>query len=201
MVGLSFRADRPRRGRAILTALVLGSAETLGADKAAALELFEPNLIIACNHAARDEPGRVDHWVTMHPDLFVMWLAVRRQNGFPDPGQFWHARHRPVPKGIESRAIESWGGSSGMLCVAVAVELGVERVVLAGVPMLKTARHYDDRRHWEEARGYWPAWERYAPRIRGRVKSMSGWTRDLLDAPTGEWLDGDRARKTAGAAR
>lgn len=178
----------------MLTALLLGSANTLEADKAAALGLFEPDLIIACNHAARDEPGRVDHWVTMHPDQLPAWITARARAGRSPAGRFWHARHRPLPKGLTSTPIENWGGSSGLLCVAVAFELGVERIVLAGIPILKTARHYDDPRHWEEARGYWPAWERHAPRLQGRVKSLSGWTCNLLGSPTGEWLDADATR-------
>jgi hypothetical protein len=174
----------------LLTALVLGGADTLAQDRAQALELFQPDLIIACNHAARDEPGRVDHWVSMHPDLFPKWIGARRAAGRPEAGRYWHPRHRPCP--VPATAIENWGGSSGLLCVAVAYELGVGRIVLAGVPMLKTARHYDDDRHWLEARQYWPAWERWAPRMQGRVRSLSGWTADLLGRPTREWLaDGD----------
>lgn len=171
------------------TALVLGSGNTLADDKAKALELFTPDLVIACNHAGRDEPGRVDHWVTMHPDLMPHWLSQRRAAGRPEPGQLWHARHRP-PK-LESTQIESWGGSSGLLCVAVAFEVGAERVVLAGVPMCKNNRHYDNHEQWWEARQYWPAWEKNVGRMQGRVRSFSGWTAKLLGLPTREWLDGD----------
>jgi hypothetical protein len=78
-----------------------------------------------------------------------------------------------------------------MLCVAVALELGCTRIVLAGVPMDKMAGHYDNRKPWMEARQYWPAWERAIPKFAGRVRSMSGWTRDKLGEPTKEWLDGN----------
>lgn len=158
-------------------------------DKAAALGLFTPDLIIACNHAARDEPGRVDHLATMHSELLPMWLAEREKAGRPAPGKLWHAQHRPSYCGSE--AIESWGGSSGLLCVAVALGLGCTHVVLAGVPMEKMLRHYDDKRPWHEARQYWPSWDRHLPKMLGRVKSMSGHTRDILGEPTREWLDGN----------
>jgi hypothetical protein len=175
-------------GNAPVTALILGGANTLEADKAAALDLFTPDLIIACNHAARDEPRRVDHFVTMHPDLLPHWLGQRRAAGRPEPGRLWHARHRPCP--VEATPVENWGGSSGLLCVAVAYELGVGRIVLAGVPMVKTARHYDNDQHWFECAQYWPAWERWKPRMMGRVRSLSGWTANLLGLPTREWLAG-----------
>lgn len=171
-----------------LSALVLGGANTLEADKAAALELFEPHLIIACNHAGRDEPGRVDHWCTMHPDLMPMWLKARRVAGRPEPGKLWHARHRPPT--LDSTQIESWGGSSGLLCVAVAFELGVQRIVVAGVPLRKWSEHYDKAGPWWEARQYWPAWEKHADAMQDRVRSCSGWTQQLLGSPTREWLHG-----------
>lgn len=175
-----------------LTALVLGSARTLPDDRAAALELFSPDLIIACNHAARDEPDRVDHWATMHPELLPGWIQTRRMAGRPDAGRYWYARHRLCP--IEGATpIESWGGSSGLLCVSVAFELGCTRIVLAGVPMQKRDAHFDEQKPWLEARQYWPAWERRMTLLRGRVRSMSGWTREQLGVPTQEWIDGKSA--------
>jgi hypothetical protein len=173
-----------------LTALVLGGADTLHADKAAALSMFEPDLIIACNHAGRDEPGRLDHWATMHADLMPHWLGQRRAAGRPEPGQLWHARHRGRLAIESSRSIESWGGSSGLLCVAVAYELGATRIALAGVPMSKVFHHYDDPKQWLEARQYWPAWEQRKHIMLGRVRSFSGWTANLLGVPTKEWLHG-----------
>lgn len=172
-----------------LSALIIGGANTLEADRREAERLFSPDLIIGCNHAARDEPGRIDHFVSMHGELIPKWLEARRKFRRPEPGAVWHARHRPcLAEG--ARPIESWGGSSGLLCVAVAWHLGVERIVLAGIPMVKTARHYDDERYWNEARQYWPAWERRQEQLRERVRSMSGWTRDLLGPPTEAWLNG-----------
>lgn len=169
-----------------LTALVLGGANCLADDKAAALALFDPDLIVACNHAGRDDPGRIDHWATMHPELFPMWLRARRAAGRPEAGKLWHARHRPTTVGSEP--IESWGGSSGLLCVSVAIHLGATHVVLAGVPMDKRNAHYDKPGLWTEARQYWPSWERHRAAMQGRVKSMSGWTHNLLGGPTEEWL-------------
>jgi hypothetical protein len=197
-VGLSRGFDWPGRGARILTALVIGSANTLEEDLRRAGELFTPDLIIGCNHAARDHPGPVDHWVTMHPDLFRLWVPERRAAGRPDAGAYWHARHRIPWDGVESRPVESWGGSSGLLCVAVAFELGCERIVLAGVPMLPNCRHFDSDRRWDEARAYHRAWEARLPLMRARVKSMSGWTRDLLGSPEGEWF-GNSTRPTAAA--
>lgn len=175
------------------TALILGGASTLPADRERALDLLAGRkfIVIACNHAARDEPGPVHHWATMHPELYPMWLEQRAAAGRPAPGKLWHARHR-LSK-VDSTPIESWGGSSGLLCVAVGFELGCRRIVLAGVPMEKMLRHYDDEKPWMEARQYHPAWERHMAQLRTRVRSLSGWTREQLGEPTGEWLNAQPA--------
>lgn len=176
-----------------LTAVVLGGGNTLFDDLERARALITPDVVIACNHAGRDHPGRVDHWATMHPELMPMWMSARARTGRPPAGQLWHARHRQEQvrrSGLESRPIESWGGSSGMLCIAVAYELGCTHILLCGVPMHQNARHYDSEHRWREARQYWAAWERRKPQMLGRVRSLSGWTMTLLGAPDKAWLDG-----------
>lgn len=176
------------------TAIVIGGAAGVWEDQREAYNLVAGDhfMRIACNHAIRDASFYIDHACSMHPDLMPKWIEARRAAGFPGPGQLWHPRHRkPV---LESRAIESWGGSSGMLCVVVALELGCDRIILAGVPMDKMAGHYDNPKPWMEARQYHSAWERALPRFAGRVRSMSGWTRQLLGAPDREWLDGGSTR-------
>jgi len=176
--------------RTPLRALILGGAGTLHDDRDRALKLFKPDLIIACNHAARDHEGEVDAWATMHPDLRDrLWLKQRARAGLPTAKSLWHPKHRGEWRG--SRPIRTWGGSSGMLCIAVGYELGCTHLVLAGVPLSKMEGHYDDPKPWIECRQYHSVWKRTAHRIEGRVKSMSGWTRDLLGEPTAEWLDGD----------
>jgi hypothetical protein len=180
-------------------AMVLGSANTLYEDSGRARALLRGHdpVVIACNHAARDWPGRVDHWATMHPDQLPGWAAQRARQGYTRVGRYWYARHRICPAVIEATPVESWGGSSGLLCVTVAFELGCERIILAGVPMLKMAKHFDDQRNWDEARAYHRAWEAKLERMRGRVKSLSGWTRELLGEPTEDWLFGDAERTAA----
>lgn len=171
-------------------ALILGSADTLAADRDAALELFKPDILIAANHAARDYDGHVDAFVSMHPELIPLWLGQRIKRGGSLPGDIWYPRHKPCSI-ARARPVKSWGGSSGLMCVAVAEQLGVTHAVLAGIPMVKMNRHYDKSEPWMECRQYYPAWERQRDHISPWVRSMSGWTRTLLGEPTREWLDAD----------
>lgn len=172
------------------TALLVGAAACMAEDRAAAGAMFGdagPDTTIFCNHPARDEDGPVDHWVTMHPELLGAWLKARQVAGRPAPGTFWCPSGRPVPVNIPFRRAPSWGGSSGLLMVTVALELGCSRIVLAGVPLDKQP-HYDDARAWRDGPRYRYAWTGNADKLRSRVRSMSGWTRDLLGSPSADWL-------------
>jgi hypothetical protein len=82
-------------------------------------------------------------------------------------------------------------GSSGLFAVKVALEAGAERVVLAGVPLVASARHVERPvGPWHERDSFVDAWHIAEPHIAGRVKSMSGWTREFLGSVTEDWLAG-----------
>lgn len=172
-------------------AVILGGAETVWADLEAVRQLGEPEIIIATNHAGRDYPGALDHWVTMHAELIPGWARERAAAGRPEAGKLWSALHRPGPMPMER--IKSPGGSSGLLAVYVGLTLGVERMILCGVPMCQNGRHYDDqrRRKWQEAAQYMNSWTRALPEIADRVRSMGGNTRRMLGAPDRGWWNGD----------
>lgn len=168
-------------------ALVLGGALCLADDRAAALALFTPDIIIATNSAGMVEDGPVPHFVSMHPELFPKWLAERRAAGRPEPETLWCPIGRPVPRPLVCRTVPSWGGSSGLLAVIVAFEVGYDRVVVAGCP-LDQSPHFDDRRPWRDGPRYREAWTRRRLDLKDRVRSMSGWTREFVGPPTPEWL-------------
>lgn len=183
-------------------ALILGGADCLWEDVDRLGELLSrpwPGIVIATNDAGVHWPGRLDHWVTLHPEKFERvcppgdtgeWLARRSARGHPGGFTTWSRR----ADHIVDRLLEGWnGGSSGLFAVAVAHHLGVSRAVLCGVPM-------DERRHFHEAHGgrpwewadkHWQVWLRHRERIAGWVRSMSGRTREQFGLPTLEWLEAD----------
>ena len=174
-------------------ALILGGAACLDEDLAAAAALGiteETAAIIATNHAGRDRPGRVDAWASFHAELFNRWIAEREAAGRPPALMLWTAErplHEPqMPPNLHLTS--HWGGSSGLLAVAVALELGFRRIVLCGVPMTAEGEHYDRAGLWIDAGNYRRAWLDRAGVLAGRVRSMSGWTRDMLGEPDSAWL-------------
>lgn len=171
----------------MLSALVLGGAAGVWEEAAEARKLFKPDILVATNHAGRDSPEPVDHWVSYHVELLPMWIAAREQAGLPAAGAYWSVERRHLATTtLEVQRLPNWGGSSGLLAVQVALHLGADRVVMCGVPMT-IAPHYDSEASWRDSGNYKKAFVTRQTQLTA-VRSMSGWTRELLGAPTGEWL-------------
>lgn len=163
----------------MIRALVLGGARCMWRDVEKARSLASFDLVIACNSAYRDWPGQVDHAVSFHAELLPHWTAVRQEAGRPDAGAFWTARGHVAPPGLPMRFVEQWGGSSGLLAAQVAMEVA-ERAVLCGIPLDPDDEHFDRRGPWPDAVIHRRAWEAHRFDLVDKVRSMSGWTRNLL---------------------
>lgn len=173
--------------------LVLGGAENVYDDMKLAIEAFgEPDMIVAVKDIWMEYP-RVDHVATYHVDRIPRELDRRRKLGYADPKCFWTYRGVRIPSfSIEIKAIKTQGGSSGLLGAIVGIEVA-DRAILAGIPMDGAMPHYHNRKNkkpWSEARLYRPHWEKSMYVLGGKVKSMSGFTRQLLGTPTKEWVLG-----------
>lgn len=171
-----------------MIAFVLGSAASLASDLAAAIALARPDTVIAVNAASTVWKGPLPHLATMHPDKAPEWLAGRAGRGLPVPESLWCPPGTKRADGLPWRFARAWGGSSGLFAVSVALnQLGADRVVLCGVP-LDRQPHFSDPAPWREALRYRYAWTARRRELAGRVRSCSGWTRDLLGPPTAAWL-------------
>ena len=164
-----------------MRALILGGGSCVW-DDIRALGTWD-GLVIAVNDVGCVYPYPVDHWCSLHAEKLAGWALERKGRGFDMTFTTWT---RPEREGAD-RQLAGWSsGSSGMFAVGVALELGAESVVLAGVPM-EPRPHFFDATAWTDFANYRGAWEKRADRLRGRVYSMSGWTRDLLSGPP--WLE------------
>lgn len=177
-------------------ALIIGRASSVWAEVALAKGFVDFDVVIAINVAGRDYPGRIDHWVTLHPANMPKWIVerARRPEHLDSPllpvlwSAFFNNHWIAERSTLDFRYVKLAGGSSGMLAVEVALNLGIEKSVLCGIPLERSAR-YDDKRPWREAENHQRCWRAALPRMQDRVKSMSGWTMKVLGAPTKEWLD------------
>ena len=79
---------------------------------------------------------------------------------------------------------EHTSGSSALLGVKVALKVGYDKIILCGCPLIGisgTNYNYKD---------FQSGWIAAKDLVMGKVKSMSGWTKDYLGYPTKEWANG-----------
>ncbi len=179
-------------------ALIFGRAKGVWDEIDQARMLGAYDFIVGVGSAVLDYPHEVDDWVSFHATLFPHWLELRVKRGHPRPKRLWsslHHRQSPVkerlPSGDIVRHIRCAGGSSGYTAVEVArTQLYCERIVLCGIPMDSERGQYDSVSPWQEAVKHRKVWEENAGKLMGSVRSMSGWTQQLLggEAPTRDWL-------------
>lgn len=176
-----------------MKALVLGDASCVMTDADAALKLFKPDAIFATNNIGLRWKGHVDVWCTLHPLKCTDWPGMQaavetRVNSGRNRPELW--AHN-MKGGVDFRTSD-WGGSTGLLAVKIAMEKGFGRIVLAGVPLSsELAHYYNPGRPWKSATNFHRAWRKRMMWLGPRVRSMSGWTRELLGPPTAEWLSED----------
>ena len=170
-----------------MIAAVLGGASGVWSDLAALTQIAAPGLVVACNDAGTVYPGRLDGWVTLHAEKLTGWMDRRPAKDFR---AFTIKGHWDHSGGVEI-VRERWAGSSGLYGVQIALEvLGASRVVLCGVPLDPEKGHYfAPGDPWPEAELYRAGFRAALPVIRDQVRSMSGYTRELLGAPRPEWLN------------
>lgn len=190
-------------------ALILGGGDCVWDDVLALEKLYGrqwDGLVIAANDVGSHWPRDLHHWVSLHPSKFPRWIELRgKHHRLPCEGiTTWAQVHRwsgrPNYRARADNEITPWaGGSSGMLAVQVARdELGVSGAVLCGVPMTKTP-HFSEtterfHRVWVGADGHLRAWKDQHARMSGWLRSMSGFTKELLGEPTPDWLESLRGQ-------
>jgi hypothetical protein len=171
-------------------AVIVGGSERAMDDYAKACEWCkvagaEP-IVFVCNDMIGMFQDYAEYLVTLHPDKLLGWLNQRQKNGFPKAKYVW--AHRRF-KDLTTNDTADWGGSSGLLMVKIALEQGFKHIVLAGVPMDPTAKHFVRHLHWAACAAFRRAWERRKTEIAPYVRSMSGgWTEQQFGAPDAAWL-------------
>lgn len=73
-------------------------------------------------------------------------------------------------------------GSSALLGVLVAIKMGYDKIILCGCPL--TGSNGKNQSY----EGFREGWVAKKDVVLGKVKSMSGWTKEFLGGLTEEWL-------------
>lgn len=179
-------------------AVVLGGADCVWDDFERLEEMIGqpwPGLVIAVNDAGWAFPRKIDHWVSLEAENFQRkksWEDRRRSNGYPGGyetwGGIWCTGTDDTELVDHAIPVDLVGSSGYHAAYEVAVRhLFMKRVPICGIPMTGDP-HFFDAEPWNGFRSHRFAWERSVEVFNGRIRSMSGWTRDLLGEPTPDWL-------------
>ena len=173
----------PVIGRARGPLLVMGGAAGVWRDSAA-VEPWDGERM-AVNDIGAHHAGVIRHWVSLHPEYFPGWRFYRDRHCLGE-GQPYECHASRDADGVDRVWRLNTGGSSGLLACMVGLMLGYEHIVLAGVPMDGGPHYFDPPTAKTdlgsatlEAEWLWARDQLFA----GRVKSLSGRTRDWLGAP------------------
>lgn len=132
-------------------------------------------------------PGRIEHAYSNVAKVLMRHVDDRRDEYAHEFGPPQHTHSRTV--GTEYVWPWHGAGTSGLGAVLTAVALGYERIVLAGMPL--TNMHHNGEPPWRVTRftrevedndEHWKRAIKLA--FDGKVKSLSGRTKDWLGAPT-----------------
>lgn len=179
-------------------ALVVGGAscvwDDIGAWEAQYGKLWD-GLTICVNDVACHWPRPIDHWVSLHPNKFRIWKdrRVAETGLFAEP-ETWGRDPVDIRHRAQHVFEPLWlGGSSGMYAVEVARRaLGCTKIILCGIPMTVSSHFVESKEEfaarWQSADVHWTSWRRYYLEIVPWTRSMSGRTKELLGAPSLEWL-------------
>lgn len=190
---------------------ILGGADGVW-EELDSLMAMEPgcvDFIVAVNEAGRDYTGHYDVWATLHTEKLAIWLEDRRRIGERDPDMFYipnevHLRltqRMDIPPAmVHVGADLIQNGSSGLFAVEVARRLRPEnRIVLCGIPMDGAKGHYFSEGPWTDAENYRWAWFKAVPKLTTIVRSMSGWTQEILGRPDTAWINQERSTDVEGS--
>lgn len=124
-------------------------------------------------------PWPIKYVATYHPEDLQ---AIRERRASIGNTDYRVISHKPGEMIDIVEPYEKPPGSSALLGALAAIRLGYERIILCGCPLTgKNARNGS----YENFRQGWTA---KRETVLGKVKSMSGWTREFLGEPTEEWL-------------
>jgi hypothetical protein len=180
-------------------ALVVGCAANVWDDVRAAREIGEFDATYCVKMAGIHWPETFQVWVGLHPEFMDGYEAERHKLGLPNGYEIVAPLANEVgahgKKGnITRRVTYRWDGmtasaSSGIYGAKVALDDGFDRVVLAGIPMQADSNHFTRGKSWAQRDSFMPGFELAIPHMLGKVRSMSGLTRQRLGYPDAEWLN------------
>ena len=161
--------------------IIYGAAPCVDEDYTAAIKLAGVADVVGVGLDTSEVRLPFDWIVTLHP---VEAQEIKERRAAAGLGEIIIVAHEK--QNWEVDVLEPYTpptGSSALLGVNYGIRLGYRKIILCGCPLTgKNAGGYEYARLRD-------GWTFKKDEIMGMVKSMSGWTKDLIGEPTKEWLD------------
>jgi hypothetical protein len=178
-----------------LDLLILGCGRCVWDDYLEVAQSHKGHIMVI-NRMIMDFPGYIDHGVSCHPYGLLLMTIDRRFNRSLEPHFYTHScgvvdyaayEEYLIPQFIWDFS-EYYYGTSTLTAVLAALVMGYENITLAGVPLDNQGCYYNPlwKLDYSKDNGdkTMENWERAANKcFHGKVKSLSGKTRELLGAP------------------
>lgn len=155
---------------------VVGTAAGVWDD----LEVWRPSgPVMLVNRAIKDYDGAASAGAALHEWSVSAWAPKV---------PVWSPRAAPGITNIAPATLE-WHGTSALYAVEVLLRrYHARRIVLTGCPLDGTGHYYKPGDLGLYLDHYRAGWLAALPYLAGRVRSMGGWTRDVLGTPDAAWL-------------
>lgn len=190
-------------------ALVIGCSCNVWEEVQLAQDMVMFDSVYCVKLAGVHYPGAFKTWVTLHPEWMDDYEEQREKFGYPGgyeivaPPSAELGMHGAKGR-IARRVPYRWPGmthsaASGIYGAKVALDDGFEKVILAGIPMSAEDGHFLPETRsggngpvrgkvWTQLNQFVCGLNEATPHLMGKVKSMSGYTKKILGAPTREWI-------------
>lgn len=168
--------------------IVLGGARCVWADYSEYKQRGLRADIMAVNDVGVYCEMPIQHWVSLHPDNLILWRKLLHNHARDFSGMM-HTNSHHYENMIDWH-MNNIGAYSGLFAAQVGICLGYQEIILCGVPQDDSGRFFDPP--WVKGlthgtdqaskKSFREAVQRTAD-LRLCVRSMSGWTRELLGGP------------------
>ena len=156
-----------------MNVLVVGSAGCVW-DDLRSIGSMEINAVIAVNKMVRDCPLKPTYGASVHHENASLYA----REGVP----FVSTRFADgVALVYDQQPFRR--GTSALYAVGFALLTGAAKVIVAGAPIDDSPHYYPGPGIGHDLAAYRDPWRQCLDTIRGRVFSLSGWTRELLGSP------------------
>ena len=156
--------------------IIFGSAPCLESDLSQIVRLDDYDFMAVGVDAICNYDGDVQFIVTNHLEDIPVIREIKNETliiSYKDhPFVDWVEPSRPP------------SGSSALTGALAALSMGYKKIILCGCPLTGNA---PEGNPYEAFR---PGWEARKNELSGLVKSMSGWTKELLGPPPEDWING-----------